>query len=457
LAKKFSLSEMKKYLVLFSFSVIFSASWGQSAVLENYIQMGLSSNEALKQENLEVEKVMKSIEIARSNLFPRLTFNPNYTLAAGGRRLEFPIGDLLNPVYGTLNKLTQSNNFPQVENVSQLLAPNNFHDTKFSFQYPLFNADIKANLALQKELLESSHAKKRAVEFELKHQIEIAYFQYLQAEEAIHIYEEALAVSQQFVDLNEKLVENKVILKDALLSSQYEATKLRYQIELAIKNKDLAIAYFNFLINRPLEDPIVKDNEIVKTLPNVPPIATSLAQALVNRPEFSQLQSGLRVHTASIALQEKNAKLPQLFLGGAMGFQGYGYTFADQAYGVFQLGLNWELFHGYEKKKKIEQAHIARAITESKLEEAKRSVGLQVFQSHKELQNAFSNYESVKGGIEKTQKIMEIVNSRYKNGTALGVEVAKAQADLLTAKLAEVLAKYEVWSKFAELKKTSAF
>ena len=51
-------------------------------------------------------------------------------LAAGGRAIDFPIGDLLNPVYSTLNALTQTNQFPQVENESITFLPHNFQETK---------------------------------------------------------------------------------------------------------------------------------------------------------------------------------------------------------------------------------------------------------------------------------------------------------------------------------------
>ena len=149
------------------FTYLFFASYGafaqtdgiSSAILEFYIQEGLKQNLGLKQERLEILKSYENITQAKANFMPKVTFNPTYSLAAGGRRLEFPIGDLLNPVYSTLNQLTKTNNFPQVENVNQLLAPNNFHDTKLSFQYPIFNTDIRYNLLIQRDLLSAQESK----------------------------------------------------------------------------------------------------------------------------------------------------------------------------------------------------------------------------------------------------------------------------------------------------------
>lgn len=448
---------MKKILLYFSIWQLTIPANGQSKILDEYIKTGIENNLSLKQEKLELEKAMKSIAIAKTNLFPKISFNPTYTLAAGGRRLQFPIGDLLNPVYNTLNKLTQSSSFPQVENVDELLAPNNFHDTKISIQYPIFNSDIKFNIALQKELLQTEYAKKKTLEFEIRHTIEIAYLHYLASVEAIKIYEQSRGILQQVDLLNRKLVENKVALKDVLLTSEYEITKLEQQIIVAHKNKDLAKAYFNFLINKDLTEEVVIDSSLTKSLPIFPNLVVLNENAMVNRPEFNQINSGLKVNDANILLQQKNAKLPQVFVGGNIGFQGFGYTFVNQAYALAQFGLSWDLFHGYEKKHKVQQSKISKSIFEIKMEELNKQILLQVNQNFRELQASVSNYQSTKGGIDKTQKILELVSSRYKNGSAIFVEVSKAQNDDLISKLSESLAKYDVWVKFANLKKVSGY
>lgn len=445
---------MRTILLLIVFAFSLSSSKAQSNVLKNYIAEGLESNIALKQENLELEKAMKSIDIARANLYPKIAFAPTYSLAAGGRRLEFPIGDLLNPVYNTLNKLTQAGTFPQVENVNELLAPNNFQDTKISFQYPLFNSDIKQNIVIQKELLNTEYAKKKYLEYELTHNIEIAYYQYLQALEAIKIYEQSMGLLVDFVKLNQKLLDNKVILKDVLLTAEYEVTKLEQQVSTATKNAELAKSYFNFLLNKPLESKIDIESFLNSDVPVIPNLQTLQQIALEKRPEFEQLSGGINISNATILLQEKNAILPQFYFGGNAGFQGFGYDFSNQAYLVAQVGMQWDIFHGKEKKHKIQQSKINKSIIELKVEEVKNQISLQVKQNYLELHNSLKTVETFKGAMDKTGKILEIINSRYKNGAAILVEVNKAQNDDLLAKLSELLARQDAWVKYATLKKS---
>jgi outer membrane protein len=427
----------------------------QSPMLDSYIQQGIQSNLALKQQNLELEKALKAIDIAKSNFSPKVTFNPNYTLAAGGRRLQFPVGDLLNPVYSTLNQLTKSNSFPQIENVNEQLAPNNFHETKFSVQYPIFNTDIKYNLLIQRELLQTEEAKKKVLEYELKHNITIAYCQYLQVLEGIRIIENSKEFLNKFLQLNQKLVNNNVATKDVVLSAEYEISKLDQQLATLEKNRNIASSYFNFLLNRDLNEKIEVDNAFAKNLPPIENLEDLKAQSLMSRPEFNQLRTGVQVNESVIKLQEANAKYPQVFVGGNAGFQGFGYKFAGQAYAIAQVGLTWDLYHGKEKKHKIEQSKIQKSILETKIDEVKNQVKMQVTQAYYEVQAAKEILGDAKVNINKTEGILKIVESKYKNSSAIFIEVLKAQNDDLVARMTESVNRYDVWVKKAMLDKVS--
>jgi outer membrane protein TolC len=118
------------------------------------------------------------------------------------------------------------------------------------------------------------------------------------------------------VDLNEKLVKNQVALKDAVLSAQYELSKLEQQYLEAQKNRELARSYFNFLLNKDLNTEILIDSTIINALPVVGTIDFYQNWAQSNRPEFEQINSGKLVNLAVLHLQQKNEKLPQVFLGG---------------------------------------------------------------------------------------------------------------------------------------------
>ncbi len=100
--------------------ICYCSLFGQENVLDQYIQIGLQNNLQLQQEGYGITQQQLKVAEAKANRLPVVTFEPNYLLAAGGRRLEFPVGDLFNPAYGALNELTQQNTFPtDLENVDE--------------------------------------------------------------------------------------------------------------------------------------------------------------------------------------------------------------------------------------------------------------------------------------------------------------------------------------------------
>ena len=445
---------MKKLLfILLLFPLV---SFSQtSAILESYIQEGLKNNLAIRQESLEIDKANESVKQAKANFSPKVTFNPNYTLAAGGRRLAFPVGDLLNPVYSTLNKLTQTSNFPQIENVNEQLAPNNFHDTKVNFQYPIYNTDIRYNLLIQRDLLTAQEAKKRIIENEVRYNITIAYLQYLQTFEAQKIFTASRIILTDFVKLNEKLVNNNVATKDVIYSAEYEVSKLDQQVAIMDKNRYTAQAYLNFIMNRDYTSEIIIDtvglhSDLSTKLTDVREVSIS------NRQEINQLRANIQASQSAIKLQEMNSLRPQVFVGGSTGFQGTGYKFVGQAYALGQIGLSWDIYHGYEKKSKIQQAKIQKSILETKLEEVQKQIQLQVSQAYFELEASQKSLLTAKDGTIKAEKYFKIVDSRYRNGQAILIEYLRAQNEVITAKLQESLSKYDILLKKAMLDKVAA-
>ncbi|GAA4417008.1 hypothetical protein GCM10023187_49070 [Nibrella viscosa] len=430
-----------------------------SPILDVYVQEGLQNNLALKQESLELSRVTESLNQAKSLFYPKVAFNPVYSLAAGGRRLEFPVGDLLNPAYRTLNQLTGAERFPtNIPNVNELLAPNNFHDTKLSVQYAVFNTDIHYNYLIQKDLISGQEARRRVVENELRYTIASAYYQYLQTLDAVRIYENSRAVLRELTRLNEKLVSNNVATKDVVTSARYEVSKLDQQLAVAEKNRESAKAYFNFLLNRDLTANILIDSALSRTasLAEGFPVADLQQTAVRNRQELVQLSSSLRAAQNAVKLNEANARIPNIYIGGNTGFQGFGYTFRNQAYVIGQIGLQWDLFRGYEKRSKIQQARIQTNLLQTRISEVQKQIQLQVVQAYYDLDAAKESLSATQNGLVNAEQTFRLIDSKYRNGQALLVEYLKAENDRLTSQLQQSLARYDVLVKKAALDRVTA-
>ena len=233
------------------------SAWSQEA-LDAYIKQGLDSNLVLKQRSVQLDKALLALNTAKSNFLPSVNFNASYTSAEGGRYSELPVGDMLNPVYSTLNQMTGTNAFPQIKNEQINFLPNNFYDTYIRTSVPLLNMDIYANKHIQQQKVELSSLDMQVYARELVKNIKVAYYNVIMASKSVAVYESNKKILEQNVALNEALIKQGKGLKVNLLKAQTELMKMNTSISTAKNQLKNAEAYFNFLINRPLETPIIR-------------------------------------------------------------------------------------------------------------------------------------------------------------------------------------------------------
>lgn len=446
--------------VLGSIALVPMRADAQSAILENYIQAGLNANLGLKQQDIGIARQQEQVRQSKSVGMPKLSFDANYTVAAGGRKIDFPIGDLLNPVYDALYQIkTLDPNAVspiQLENQSVQFLPNNFHETKIGFAYPIFNSDLKYNRQIQGYLLDSKTAEKAASEHDLRYQITEAYLNYLRTLEAEKIWLNAKKVLAELRRFNESLVKNDVATRDVVATADYELSKADSEIFAFQSRQNNAKAYFNFLINKDLQSEILVDTALLRaTLTDYQP-EQLVQQSVENRPEFDALRAGQQAAETDVLRNAANSKLPDFYLGGSVGFQGFGYKFnKDQAYVLAQVGLTYDLFDGGIRKSKTQEARLQAEGIRTQTEQAKQQIALQVTAAWNDLEAAQNTFKTSQLGLRSAEETFRIVNNKYRAGQVLLLEFLDAQNRVTAARLQELLAWSEVLLKEAALRRAA--
>ncbi|MBC7777742.1 MAG: TolC family protein, partial [Phycisphaerae bacterium] len=386
-----------------------SSLLGQSAILEGYIQEGLNANLGLKQQNLDIAKAQEAVRQAKALGMPKLTFDANYTLSAGGRKIDFPIGDLLNDAYNNLNALNAvpgnlppgvvPGHFPALENQQIRFLPNGFQETKISFAYPIFNSDLKYNREIQGFLLQSKSAGKAVTEHELRYQITEAYLNYLRVLEAEKIWINAKTVLTELRRFNESLVKNNVATRDVVATADYELSKADNEIFKFKSQQNTTRAYFNFLINKDLQSEVVADTALLRSALPVYQVGQLVEQSQTSRPEFTALKAGQQAAETDVRRNAAQSKLPDFYLGGSLGFQGYGYKFnKDQAYALAQVGLSYDLFDSGIRKSKTQEARLQAETVRNQTEQAKQQIAMQVTAAWNDLDAAQNTFRTAQIG-----------------------------------------------------------
>lgn len=440
---------MKKVLITLLLLRVIEAN--SQASLDAYIKTALNNNETIRQQQFLLTKSLYALKEAKSLFFPSVGFNASYTLANGGRTVDIPVGDLMNPVYKTLNQLTGSNNFPQIQNQNVLLNPNNFYDAKIRTTYPILNAEIEYNRKIKTQQYDLQRIEISLYKRELVKEVKQAYYKYLQAGEAVTIYETALSLVKENLRVNTSLFNNQKVNRTAVVRSDNEVSKYNALLESAKQTQNSAKAYFNFLLNMDLNTEVITDS--ISTIPgDVFLTDTTVAK----REELGKLKQALAINQNITALA-KSYKRPKLNSFVDLGTQAFDFKVNNKSfYYLAGISLEWNIFSGNKNKYKIRQAEADGQVLQSQTNYVEQQLKLQVITSTNSFKAVIAEYNAAQSQVTSSQKYYNDMFRLYKEGQAIFIELLDAQNQLVTARLHLNISLFDAWIKAAEIERANA-
>jgi len=439
---------MKEKLLIFFTILSMQTGMAQTNVLDSYIQEGFKNNSALKEKNFNLEKANAALSESWGLFFPSVDLKSDYTWSKGGRKIDLPLGDLMNPVYSTLNQLTSSTTFPQIQNQKVNFLPNDYQDTKLILTLPIINTDVWLNNRIKSESINQYESEVISYKRELVKEIKIAYFNYLKSLKAVEIYSNADSLLNDSYKVTESLVKNNVVLKSNLLKLKAEISNNQVDLSNAKNSSEITKSYFNFLLNKPFNSPIEIDSKLMdsdlKTIQSLP------VENKMTWTELNQLKSGIQ-QLEYLSAMKYGEFMPSLAFFYQAGFQGNQYKFnSDQRYDLYGLTLSWNLFNGLQTKNRIQQADIEISKLESKLDETQRQLSLNLLSVSKNLNTAIKKLESSKIGLEYSQEYYRQTKLQYQQGQSILIELTQSILGYTNSQLSYQISLMDVLIKQAE-------
>lgn len=439
-------------VVLLLFNGINVSGQASHRQLDDYIAIAFAQNQGLKEQQFDLDKAMYALKEAQTMYLPTVSLLGNYTKSAGGRTIDVPVGDLVNPVYTALNQLTNSNKFPQLKNESFLLNPDNFYDAKVRTSLPLINAEIHYNKLIKQQLITSQQAAVNVYKRALVMDIKTAYYRYYQSLQSIETYNSALTLIKENIRENESMLRNGIRNGTALLRSQTEQEKTNAALIQAQHSTLNARSYFNFLLNRPLQDSIIVDKDAIADITAIADTSAGTA----HREELSQLRTMQQVYQLDYKLQ-KSGFIPKLNTFIDLGSQGFDFEVNNKTqYYLWGVSLQWDIFTGGQRKYKSEQSRANLNSTTAQLDQTQQSLQLQLNQAYNNYQSAKAAYKSTAAQLAFAGKYYNDQLKAYRAGQLLYLELVDAQDQLTGARLQMAGAQASLQIALAELERDQA-
>jgi outer membrane protein TolC len=456
--KNYDFFEGKMKILLIIFLVCCYTVTAQESNLDRYIQEGLKNNLALKQREFSLRKSMAALDEARGLFMPSIGINARYTRSDGGREIIFPVGDLLNPVYASLNALMGFDAFPtDLQNESIRFMREKEHETKIQLIQPLFKADIFYNYKIQSNLTDIQKAERDLFARTLISDIKTAYYNYLITDNLVKLTNTTDEILKENLRVSESLFNNNKATRDVVYRSQAELSVLEQRKAESMRSRLVSAAYFNFLLNRDQETEILVDSINVSPDKIDVNLNEAISMALGKREELKQLEFAKEAADNKIGLS-KAGYLPDLLLAADYGFQGEEYSFtSEDDFWTASLVFRWNLFRGFQDKARVEQSEWEKRQIEARQIDLENRIRLQVREAYQNVLVSEVSITSAKDQLKSAKKTFEIIDRKFREGISRQIEFIDARTTMTNAELNYIVTTFEYYIRLAELERAVAY
>lgn len=287
---------------------------------------------------------------------------------------------------------------------------------------------------------------------------ENAYFNLAYAREQLTVRNFTLALAQRLFDEAKTRRQTGVATDLDVLTGEVGVANARRGVILAEQEvKDRQDALLALIGQFELDSAVgtVRFNEVSEA---TPVYASSFDLAKRNQPDFLSSEAAIEQYKIDLKLA-KNAALPDLSVGGAVGLNGtngsgsdaYGDAFDRQNHSwQVDVSLNYSLGRGADRAR-ARQSLAALSREQTRLRLFEQNIAVQVRAAVRSVE---TNLESVKIATlasSLSQKQYELEKARFDAGLSTSRRVLEAQDDLETARIAELQAKVALHTSIAAL------
>ncbi len=452
------INKSKYFLIIIFLFTLLPTIAGESKILRSYIKQGIKNNLALQQKNIELEKSIEILREAKSMFLPSISIEARYSKAGGGRTIDMPIGDLINPVHQTLNQLllaqSQTPYFPgNVENQSIPFLRKTEQETKLRIIQPVFVASLYYNKKIKKEFVDLKTISVDIYKEELKFEIKRAYFIYLKTLKVKELLLETELLLNNNITFSESLFRNGKVTEEVLLRSRAELSSLKKELYSAEKNIILSASYFNFLLNQPMDKNILIDNIISTPTYSEKKIEDLIYAAYKKRGEIKKFKHAISIKEQSIKIH-RSSILPTITAVFDYGIQGENYRISkDSDYWIGSLVFSWNIFNGGKDSSRRKQALLDKMILQKREEEVKKQISLEVKKAYYNYFETKKTFEADIDLLETRKKGYDIVSKKYKQGMIPQIEFIQSRKNYTDAKIKHTMTLYDLHISKSELEK----
>ena len=435
--------------------------------LQMVLNDALAANLELRAGSASVQQRMAALDQARARYLPVLDLAARYSLADGGRTIDVPIGDLLNPVYATLDEMLiadgQPPRFPRVENQEIPFLRDREQETKLVLRQPIYQPRLRPTVEANRQELNRVEYNQAALRGRVTRDTKQAYYRWLATQQAVLIFDSSLELAQVNLDANESLYRNGRVTRDLVYRAEADVLEIQQRRLAAESQVRIAQSYVNLLRNLPLHTPLPRAELDLETVERFRSrFIRQLAGRRLDTPQLQQLATqrraeihGLEAAVAAGEAQQELARAafkPTLAVGAEAGIQGDDYGFGgDERYVLASVILRWNAYRGGADRAALSEARALTDELRATRDLMTQKVRQEVLQALEGLHVADASLQTAMKRMEAAEGAFRITSRKRDLGQINQAEFIDARRSLTEAQLNLTRVHTELLAKLAEL------
>jgi outer membrane protein TolC len=312
----------------------------------------------------------------------------------------------------------------------------------------------------------SRYARDRQVQM-VTNEVMTSFYQALLAQERVRVLRERVERAEETLQEVSTRVERGVIPKAQRLGASVELSNARTQRIEARNTADLARDQLKRTIGLSPEQPIQlrgsleeqREDGLQQVSLQTISMSKAVDQALKNRPDLERAR--LNVELREIQTESSRAAFyPRVEAVANFSYSGRvpddrsrvvqdptnPFSFSEEQRGFFSddfwnpsfsvgLQVSWNLFSGFQRSARVEQAEIARRRAGTQRDRLRRAVTLEVRKAIRDLENARERIESQKANVRRASLNYDHVSQRVGEGAASQLKLREASDQLDQSRL----------------------
>lgn len=356
----------------------------------------LAANLEVAAADSAVAQRVADLDAARALFRPVLDLTSRVSRADGGRTIDVPVGDLLNPVYAALNELAGTA-FAPVANQRIGLIRREEQDTRLTLTQSIYDPRIAPGVDARRGAYRGAMAARDALRARVIRDAKQAYYAWLAARDEAAVLDNALELARENLRVNERLFANGRITRDLVLRAEADLLALDQQRRGAASAVTLAASYANVLRRAPLDAPlpaaaIDADSPArfrarwIAALDGIALAAEPLAAlAIERRAELDELEAAVDASRADEAAA-RAARKPSVAFALDAGSQGEHYALGeDERYAIASIVVRFNAFDGGADRARLRSASAATDALTARRGQAELAIRLEVQRALEEL------------------------------------------------------------------------